>query len=368
MNRFSKRICLVILLCLSAIAIAAEKNLKGSAEYKPKLQIEKHPTALELLDKYTQALDSTESFIAYYESVDKFSYHVLGYTPRLIGAKMFRRGQNRSDGRRKYFREYQWGDFNAQLRNLPKDAPHYNCRVTNDKKSYAHARLVNDHRSKGSVSCWEGTKKEAFSKNTTNSHILGFMGSDERLDAVLRGADRISVRPTTETISGSDCYVIDAHTKYVKYSVWLDPEHGYHPIRVRRRAIEGDEHFNKGVLSKGHIRTAYLDNVRFEKIDGVWIPMEADRGYDDIYGVPGSFSKGVTHFKRTKIVLNPDHDKLGSFDNPLENSDQDPELVNGTKVRIVGDKARYTWQDGKLIPDKDRAKPKPTKKPPRPSR
>jgi len=314
MNRFSKRICLVILLCLSAIAIAAGKNLKGSAEYKPKLQIEKHPTALELLDKYTQALDSTESFIASYESVDKFSYHVLGYTPPLIGAKMFRRGQSQSDGRLKYVREYQWGDFNAQLRNLPKDAPHYNCRVINDKKSYANSRLVNDPRSKGSVSCWEGTKKEVFSKNSTNSHILGFMGSDERLDAVLRGASQISVRPATETIGGSGCYVIDAHTKYGKYSVWLDPEHGYHPIKMNRRAKEGDEYFNRGVLSKGHIRTAYLDNVRFEKIDGVWIPMEADRGSDDIFGHPKSFSKCDTHFKRTKIVLNPDHDQLGSFD------------------------------------------------------
>jgi len=136
---------------------------------------------------------------------------------------------------------------------------------------------------------------------------------------------------------------------------------------VRQRAKEGDEYYDKGVLSKGHIRTAYLDNVRFEKIDGVWVPMKADRGYDKIYGHPGSFSKGVTHFKRTKIVLNPDHDKLGSFDNPLENPDQDPELVNGTKVRIVGDKARYTWQDGKLIPDKDKTKPKP-KQPLRPSR
>jgi len=193
------------------------------------------------------------------------------------------------------------------------------------------------------------------------------MGSDERLDTVLRRASQISVRPTTETIGGSDCYVIDAHTKYGKYSLCLDPEHGYHPIKINRRATEGDEHFDKGVLSKGHIRTAYLDNVRFEKIDGVWVPMEADRGYDKIFGHPGSFSKGDIHFERTKIVLNPDHDKLGSFDNPLENPDQDPELVNGTKVRIVGDKARYTWRDGKLIPDKDRAKPKP-KQPPRPSR
>jgi len=193
------------------------------------------------------------------------------------------------------------------------------------------------------------------------------MGSDERLDTVLRRASQISVRPTTETIGGSDCYVIVAHTKYGKYSVWLDPKHGYHPIRVRRRAIEGDEHGDKRVLSKGHIRTAYLDNVRFEKIDGVWVPVEADRSYNNIYGKPESFSKGDSHFKRTKIVLNPDHDKLGSFDNPLENPDQDPELVNGTKVRIAGDKTRYTWQDGKLISDKDRTKPKP-KQPPRPSR
>jgi len=52
--------------------------------------------------------------------------------------------------------------------------------------------------------------------------------------------------------------------------------------------------------------------------------------------------------------------------NPLENPDQDPELVNGTKVRIVGDRARYTWQDGRVVDETGRvimdSKPKNSKK------
>jgi len=346
---FLKQICFIILVCLSGLTTLIEADPIGSADLKPKSNDKKFPTVFELLDKYTRALDSAESFIDSFESVHKFSYHILGYSPRLIGAKAYRRGLNRSDGRCRYFREYQWGDINPKLRNLSEDAPHYKCSVVSGKMSYAHTKLINEPSLTGKVICWAGTKKEVFSRNNTNSHILGFMGSDERLDTVLRRADRISVRSVTKALGDSHFYVIDAQTKYGKYSVWLDPGHDYHPIKITMKATEGDEHFDKGILPKGHKRTAYLNNVRFEKVDNIWIPIEADRGYHYIYGSSKSFSKGNTHFKRISIVLNPNHEELGSFNNPLEDPEQDPELVNGTKINIIGDEARYTWRNGKIV-------------------
>jgi len=127
----------------------------------------------------------------------------------------------------------------------------------------------------------------------------------------------------------------------------LDPEHGYHPVKVNAKATEGDEYSYKKVFSKGQVKLEYLKNVRFEKIDGIWVPMEADRGIHNTVE-PESFVKDDTHFKRTKVVLNPDHDKLGSFDDPLENPAQDPELVNGTRMDLVPG-IRHTWQDGKVV-------------------
>jgi len=125
-----------------------------------------------------------------------------------------------------------------------------------------------------------------------------------------------------------------------------------HPVKVNAKATEGDEHFGKGVFSKGQVKLEYLKNVRFEEIDGIWVPMEADRGSHNI-GDPESFTKDDTHFKRTKIVLNPDHDKLGSFADPLlEDPNNDPELRNGTRVRLNRRTTRYFWQDGQVV-DKD---------------
>jgi len=84
--------------------------------------------------------------------------------------------------------------------------------------------------------------------------------------------------------------------------------------------------------------------------------MEAYAGCDRMMP-SGDFVKEDYHYKRTQIILNPDHDKLGSFADPiLEDPSNDPELVNGTRVAIDidgrDDRAlEYTWQDGKLVDD-----------------
>jgi hypothetical protein len=127
----------------------------------------------------------------------------------------------------------------------------------------------------------------------------------------------------------------------------LDPEHGYHPAKVMNRAKEGDR-VHSHLLAKGDTAMSYLDNVRFEKVSDIWVPMEADGGHDRIVGGnPKHFSKEDIHYKRTQITLNPDHDKLGSFADPiLEDPNNDPELVDGTYVRLENNSTGYTWQVG----------------------
>ena len=183
--------------------------------------------------------------------------------------------------------------------------------------------------------------------------MLGFLGADERLDAVLHRADRISLRPTMETINGCACYVIDARTEYGEYVVWLDSGHGCQPAKATWEATGGQRYHDK-VIPRGDRVTARVDHVRFERIDGVWVPMEADQDSRYIFANREFFSKERSHFKRTKIVLNPDHDKLGSFDDPLTNPAQDPELRSGAKVKVWSSNprsgpARYFWQDGKVV-------------------
>ncbi|HUW19618.1 MAG TPA: hypothetical protein VMW16_09975 [Sedimentisphaerales bacterium] len=312
------------------------------------------PSASDLVDKYTQALDSTKSFIEHYEKTTDFSWRLLrGRSGKLQDSgKSFTRGQIKHDDQRIYCQEYNWGDFNLRYKDLPKDKPYYRCNIADgrDKKIYSNNKWINDSKSSGSAAREPYLREEkvSLSRHFGISYIVGYIGSDERLDAILRKADRISVRKKTQNIRGSECFVIDADTKCGRYSVWLDPEHGYHPAKIRHHAKEG-EYNHSHLLTKGETASAYLNTVRFEKIDDIWVPMDANSGCYNV-AHQGQFVKEDYHYKRTQFILNPDHDKLGSFADPiLEDPNNDPELRNGTPVRLRGVPTRYTWRDGKVV-------------------
>ena len=302
----------------------------------------------ELLQRYSQALDATQSFIESYEEVCDYRNRMPGNS-KVVGGKRFARGQLRSDGHRIYLRNYYWGDFTSRMKGLPEDAPRYRLRIEADKRLYVHTTAVNNPRVKGTASLQPAHSEKGVMKRG----IHGFLWSDERLDAVLRGANRVSLRPTTEMVRGFACHVIDAGTQYGRYTVWLDPAHGYNAAKVTRKAVGGQKE-RESVMPKGDRSTGSVVITRFEQVGeqvgGVWVPVEAE---NEIAYTSGVFFRSMrNHFKRTKITLNPDHDKLGSFDNPLEHPANDPELKNGTRVRITvpnSVRVKATWQDGKVI-------------------
>lgn len=337
---------LTLVLSLAAACAAAENILSPS----------------DLLDKYTQALDSTASFVSHYERTGEYRGrfpanhpYYSRYGSKKFRYKQFKRGmfkfkENKGD----YHHQYAWGYLNEQDKNLPEDRPMYKLWITTKEFSYFHQ--INKGRYQSGSAIWGKSTRQRIKTPITSyvgiSHLLGYIDSDERLDEVLRKADYISVRDKTEIIRGSACFVIDAHTKYGQYTVWLDPEHGYHPAKVRRKAREG-EYTHHHIIPMGSIATGYLDVLQFKQVDDIWVPVEANAGYHRTIGSPAYYMDEDKHYKRTQIILNPDHDKLGSFDDPiLENPANDPELVNGTRVRINGRPIQYIWQDGKVVDDK----------------
>jgi hypothetical protein len=144
-------------------------------------------------------------------------------------------------------------------------------------------------------------------------YFLGDDGSGERVDQVLRDAQRIQVRDRLEPVGRSRCYVVDAVTKRGKYTIWIDPKHGYNIAKaeVFREARQCDAVFTESW--KGKIKMFYtsLSNVRFKRIQDVWVPMEADGEFDS--ESIRSKDWGKWHYKRTEVVLNPDHEALRSF-------------------------------------------------------
>ncbi len=129
-------------------------------------------------------------------------------------------------------------------------------------------------------------------------------------------------------------------------------------LRIRRRAKAG-EYFNRPdrKVQAGRVYTEYLDVLQFSQVDGIWVPVDANAGFHRTIGSPEYYMAQDIRYKRTQIILNPDHDKLGSFAHPiLEDPNNDPELVNGTIVSYINNRrVEYTWRDGRIFDDKGRA-------------
>jgi len=332
---------IILAMCMAPISTAALAAASPADQSAPQT-----PSVQQLLQKYTQALNATQSFTDTYEEVVDFSYRV---PTGQMASKQFARGQNRADGRRVYCQKYIWGDFNPQERNLPEDKPRYNLRMDADKKLYVHAGVINTPGARGSANLQPSMVDTPRLNMETFAGSYGHVGCDKRLDAVLAAAKQISVRPATEKVNEVPCHVIDADTQYGRYVVWLDPAHGYNAAKVTRRATGGYKE-NYHLMPQGDRASGSVVITRFDQVAGVWVPVEAE--HKTAYTSGRLFRRSQSRYKRANIVLNPDHDKLGSFDIPLENPANDPELKDGTRVSIIlpnSPTIKATWKDGKVI-------------------
>jgi len=179
--------------------------------------------------------------------------------------------------------------------------------------------------------------------------ILGFLFGDvERIDSILRQADSITVRDELERVGSGDCYVIDAKTKHGTYTIWLDAERGYGIAKADVHKGPKDLRWGRPKDYYTHAPYDYdisMRNVRFESKEGVWVPMEADFQVEYYKGPNRELPIRLHHHKITELLLNPDHDALGSFV---------PDIENGTRVKIREVPGiKYTWQNGEIVSDID---------------
>jgi hypothetical protein len=80
----------------------------------------------------------------------------------------------------------------------------------------------------------------------------------------------------------------------------------------------------------------------FKKINGRWIPMKTSvqtHGFNKQLGAHGN---NKTVYKRTRVILDPDHDALNSF--------APNDITYGATVVLVKDgqriKGKFSWQNG----------------------
>jgi hypothetical protein len=312
------------------------------------------PTAAELLDKYTRALEARQSFISKSEVLRRDDCQFdAGFDPKHLGTaaavkehglEQHQRVEFRTDGRRTRRILYMWGDIGINSR-YDEARPSYFLSNWDGASYYVHSSIANDPAKRGVIQLGGITKEQWETQfiRHSESWLLGYHG-DERLDAMLRKAKSLTVSERMEDVLGSDCYVLKGDTGSGTITLWIDPGHGYNAAKVETRIRSPNSTHNNSI-----IQTTKLEKVLFKKIDGVWVPVEADSFKQveyNIYGKKG-YTREQSHHQRTEFVLNPDHDALGSFADPFGT---DPHLLNETIVHKHGDPKAYIWRDGKVIP------------------
>ena len=296
MHNAERKLLIVMVFCVILAPICSAGTARSKA--KPK-----KPTAFELLDKYAETQDKLQSFRAKVTTLRRgFSSGLMTGKPWKL--RYFTERDVRFDKNRASSRSLSWGRMNSRS-TFTKDKPYYDIELWDGENHYQYTEIrgepVKLHIKKGKGS----DKREGIIKESYSIFSGYYYPFDGRVDRILRKAGNLSVRRTTEKVGRSPCYVIDGVYEKDKYTIWIDPKHGYN---IAKAVVERPRSNVQGLQSF----RAEIKNVRFKKVDGRWIPVEANLENRFDYN-NGHYSNGSYHFKVTEMVFDPDHDALGSF-------------------------------------------------------
>jgi len=303
------------------------------------------PSAPELLDAYGAAQDKIVSWaIKCQLSSDR---PAAGWAKK--GIKSGQICDLRSDGTRASIRCHKWHEFSGDPTGR-RDSTYLSLTWDGDKYcSYRKAEpngighvFIDDMRSRPVEQ--KAGEIDSLLYGYPAAVLLGiYPGSCDRVDAILRKAQSLSVRPSTERVGDDDCHVIDARTPYGHYAIWIDPQHGFNTAKAQVVRARDEGHLKGDYPATVKLSTFILENVRFEQVQGVWVAVEADYSTQDEEDRPKtSISSGHTHVKIDEITLNPDHAALRSFTGG--------DIPNGTDTLVMPAlHIRYAWTDGELV-------------------
>jgi hypothetical protein len=365
MQNRKRNIFIIVLVYVSFVSVAWAEVTKQAPKDKPPSTWEliqkarqKQPDSIsdknnnvtELLNKFLENHneDKLNSFIIKTESLIDYDNRLLTartdaekrMAKRFTGKRKKRiHGDYRYDGHLVSNRREIWRQDAIDNNYNPMGKSYYECDLFDGKRRLRFSRSrINSQRNVLKVQQdvpATAAKIHALSLSIER-YLLGVYtigGRNRRqLDEIIKEADSAVVRDKCELVAGSECYVIDVVEDKTKWSFWIDPEHGYN--------VSKSECLNIGYRGT---ETAYSGEViRYERKDNIWIPMESVLTRYRKYWTGVDYEKTVVNHRITEIVLNPDHEALGSFI---------PDYIpNGTKAHIYGiPYIRYTWQDGKII-------------------
>ena len=334
MQNTERTLLIVMVFCVILAPICSTGTARSKA--KPK-----KPTAFELLDKYAENADKMKSIIFKTSTLTEVlrTYSIPGQPA--MKRKVQSEDEHRLDGKRGFWSFTRWGNV-APDGEWRDKGDVYGSRLYDGKSFYQHDKSRNSKTyPNGRVILTRSNVEKGSIQLATESTLLGFhSGNNGRIDTVLRKGRRVSVRERMENVGGSNCYVIDAVTRYGRQTAWIDPERGHNVRKLVISRKPGDKNGSL-TLKKGQKYDYHFEVQRFKKVENARI-LEQYSCRMAQYFNPKDVHRGKTDGKLIEVTLNPDHEALGSF--------SPNDVQNGVVVSIIGvERKTFSWRDGQVV-------------------
>lgn len=275
-------------------------------------------TATEILDRYAATQDKLKSFIIKEETIpieirSTMQISELHYVKG--DGKPTAVIESRSDGRRFKWSNRMWGHIGLRRENTPSEEAATNLHLWDGKTAYQFdSTLKPGH----SGTLWVYPGKKQFDE--VHGCLRGYCYCDnqQRVDAILRKAEKLTVAKNPTQINGATCWLLETQCKDGRYQIWFDADHDWQIARAYMQKKPGDL-WNGGAMPPDSLIYYVLEDIRFQPVDGVWVPMEAQERIVHQYTKKDKF-ESRQRYRRTQVILNPNHDALVSFE-PTEVND-----------------------------------------------
>jgi hypothetical protein len=157
----------------------------------------------------------------------------------------------------------------------------------------------------------------------------------------LRKAQDLALEPQPEPVGGVPCPVLKAsftvtndargqkHAAEHVYRLHVDPAHDYQIARMEVTVTSRDLTGGRKISGPYLLEKRTVNSIRFQQIGEAWVPMEWQRSYSaHRLDQPELYQWETNKVRRTRVLLNPDHDAAGSFKPTL--------IQDGWTIRLRG--------------------------------
>jgi hypothetical protein len=306
-----------------------------------------------ILNGYAKNRDQIKSYIIQLEMDTTFNAkssdpHYAAYNGTW---KEYNMQEIRTDGNRYHLKDWRWGDDMRKGVEIAKDNAKYNSLLYNGDKAYQNNHSTSFPKKPDSVIVYPGGDKtlqeDALCRGLKCHAAFGYFEGDlnTRIDKLLKDSD-VKMQVQSENWNGYSCRVVTADTSNGKYKLWFAPEKGYSIVKATKAEKGGDIHCAHP-NPEGLSGFAEFEVAKMIEVDGVWIPTEIHFKGKTVFA-SGDYNGAESVCKINTVNLNPDHELLKSF--------EIDDIRNGARVTVIGTPGiTYTWQDGKLVSNVDKA-------------